>query len=456
MRPSRLPALSVLSALGALAVTLLPAGGTPAAATPPALLTVTDPGFEQEGAGWTLTSGAGTATNLPHGGDRLLYLDAGPGKKASQTITARRSGTYDFSAWIATGGPGAHFTVRVNGKVKGSVALPSRPTYARFTISRVALAPDDQLEIAFESGDGWVNADDVMVSPSSPVDPVISSSDPRIVEMFTWSKRKASSWVQLPGTTGPLNVDENHRSGTGTGTYGPAYWAGYAHRSAYYSRDFAHQLGGAAVLGLGAENKSMLRSYAASATAEHRYYPVWSLNFDTSTAHAIDYHGPDDFVREVPATFELVEKANEAYRWSGDRAYLDDPALWDYYRHATGEFVDLHDGTKDNGRSRWPRARGRASSPGPPATTRRATSTSPRPETVSRRSTRRTARWRSSHATRATAPSRPRPPHGPSGSRSISTTPGAVADRARPWCAPTAPMARRSPAGARRTAGSCR
>ncbi|MEV6126465.1 hypothetical protein AB0M05_06515 [Streptomyces violaceusniger] len=350
MRPSRLSVLSALSTLSVLAVTLLPTGGAPAAATPPAQLTVTDPGFEQEGAGWTLTSGAGTATNLPHGGNRLLYLDAGPDKKASQTITARRSGTYDFSAWVATGGPGAHFTVRVNGKVMDSVALPSRPTYARYTVSRVALIPDDRLEIAFESGDGWVNADDVMVSPSSPVDPTISSSDPRIVEMFTWSKRKANSWVQLPGTTGPLNVDENHRSGTGTGTYGPAYWAGYAHRSAYYSRDFAHQLGGAAVLGLGAENKAMLRSYAASATAEHRYYPVWSLNFDTGTAHAIDYHGPDDFVREVPATFELVEKANEAYRWSGDRAYLDDTAFWDYYRHATEEFVDLHDGTKDNGK----------------------------------------------------------------------------------------------------------
>ncbi|WP_432014151.1 hypothetical protein [Streptomyces cucumeris] len=359
MRPSRLAMLSALSTLSVLAVTLLPTGGAPAAATPPAPLTVDDPGFEQKGAGWTFTSGAGTATNLPHGGDRLLFLDAGPERKASQTVTARRSGSYDLSAWIATGGPGAHFTVRVNGHVADSVELPSRPTYARYTVSRTAVRAGDRLEIAFESGEGWVNADDVMVSPSSPVNPTVSSSDPRIVEMFTWSKRKANSWVQLPGTQGPLNVDENQRAGTGSGTYGPSYWAGYAHRSAYYSRDFAHQLGGAAVLGLSTENKAMLRSYAASATAAHRYYPVWALNFDTTTPHTIDYHGPDDFVREVPATFELVEKANEAYRWSGDRAYLDDTALWNYYRHATGEFVDLHNGTKDNGKVKVAEGTGR-------------------------------------------------------------------------------------------------
>ncbi|WP_327357985.1 hypothetical protein [Streptomyces sp. NBC_01304] len=354
MRPARPARLSLLSAL-ALLVPLAPltlsgsASAKPHKAAVPALLTVANPGFEQGATGWQFTAGTGVAPNNPHGGTKLIYLDAGAGKKVTQTVTATGPGTYDVSAWIATGGANGKYVARVNGTVAASLTLPSAANYRRHTLSRIALKTGDKLEIAFESGDGWINSDDLMVSPSSPADPKVSSSDPKIVEMFNWSKRKANSWVHLPGTQGPLNVDERNTSGTGTGTYAASYWAGYANRSGYYSRDMAHQLSGAGVLGLNAENKAMLRSYAASATAEHKYYPVWALNFDAKTYLSIDYKSPTDFVREVPATFELVEKAAEAYRWSGDRAYVDDPALWDFYRHATNEFVDLHDSIKDNG-----------------------------------------------------------------------------------------------------------
>ncbi|MFF2045028.1 hypothetical protein ACFVVX_31895 [Kitasatospora sp. NPDC058170] len=356
MKRSRLSLLTACAllaplVLGAPAAVAAPdrPGDPRAGAATPAPLTVVNPGFEQGDAGWQFTAGTGVATNYPHGGRKLVYLDDGAGKKVSQTVTATGRGTYDISAWVATGGAGGRYVARVNGVVAASQELPAAANYRRYTLSRITLARGDRLEIAFESGDAWINADDLMVSPSSPADPRVSSSDPRIVEMFDWSKRKANSWVQLPGVSGPLNVDERNTSGTGTGTYGASYWAGYANRSGYYSRDFAHQLAGAGVLGLSAANKSMLRSYAASATAEHAYYPVWAVNFDTTTYLSIDYRSPASFVREVPATFELVQKAAEAYRWSGDRSYVEDQALWDFYRHATNEFVDLHDGLKGNG-----------------------------------------------------------------------------------------------------------
>ncbi|MGW1410927.1 hypothetical protein [Streptomyces sp. NPDC002403] len=344
-RPARLAVVATLATLAPLTPLTL---GSPAiaATSAPAL---SNPGFEDGTAGWTFTSGTGVATNAPHGGAKLVYLDAGSGNKVAQTITASGDGTYDFSAWIATGGTGGRFVARVNGAQTGAVDLPSRSGYARYTISRVSLKSGDQLELAFESGSSWVNADDIMVSPAAPVDPVISSSDPKIVEMFDWSKRKANSWVQMPGTTGPLNVDEGNRSGTGTGTYGPSYWAGYAHRSAYYSRDMVHQLAGASILGLNDANKAMLRAFAGSATSEHKYYPVWAINFDNKTYLSIDYRSPTSFVREVPATFELVEKARHAYRWSGDSTYVNDSTLWDFYKHATKDFVELHDANKPNG-----------------------------------------------------------------------------------------------------------
>jgi hypothetical protein len=343
---SMTPAMSATAAPGAGGAAS--ASGTASGALPQ--LALDDPGFENGGTGWTFGPGTGVGTGNSHGGARFLYLDAGTGKNAEQTIVAPRNGMYDFSAWVASAGTGGTYTIRRNGETVGTVDLPELATYARYTVSRVELKAGDRLEIAFGSGSGWVNADDLMISPAAPDDPVVTSSDPEVVAMFNWAKRKANSWVQLPGTTGPINVDENQTGGTGTARYAPTYWAGYANRSAYYSRDMTHQLAGAHLLGLDTENETMLRSYAASATATHKYFPVWSLNFDAKTYLSIDYKSPDNFVREVPAVFELVEKAAQAYLWTGDRRYVNDPALWAFYRHATEQFIDLHNSAKPNGK----------------------------------------------------------------------------------------------------------
>ncbi|MFI6603622.1 hypothetical protein ACIBHX_45955 [Nonomuraea sp. NPDC050536] len=172
----------------------------------------------------------------------------------------------------------------------------------------------------------------------------ISSSSPEVVEMFDWASRKALTWAHAGGTVGPVNVDENRPGGTGTGVYLPSYWAGYAHRSGFYARDFVHQLTGAHLLGLDEANLAMLKCFAASATAEHGHYPVWAFNFDGSYL-AIDYRGPDRFVREIPAVFELVEAAETAYRWTGDASYVRDPVLRAFYRNTTGPFADTARGT---------------------------------------------------------------------------------------------------------------
>ncbi|MEU5592735.1 hypothetical protein [Streptomyces sp. NPDC020298] len=350
MKPSRLMLLTAVALLTPITPASAASAAPRTATDSRPQLALPDPGFENGGTGWTFDPGTGVGQGNVHSGSRFLYLDAGLGRTARQTLVAPRDGSYDFSAWVASAGAGGTYTIRRNGETVGTVDLPQRASYARYTISRVDLKAGDRLEIAFGSGSNWVNADDLMISPAAPADPKVSSSDPEVAEMFDWAKGKANSWVQLPGTVGPVNVDEHHTSGTSTGTYGPTYWAGYANRSAYYSRDMTHQLDGAHLIGLDTENKTMLSSYAASATAEQKFFPVWSLNFDAKTYLSIDYHGPDDFVREVPAVFELVEKAAEAYLWTGDRSYVDDPTLWNFYRHSTEDFIDLHDSAVPNGK----------------------------------------------------------------------------------------------------------
>ncbi|MFE3502454.1 RICIN domain-containing protein [Kitasatospora sp. NPDC059160] len=312
-------------------------------------LVLDNPGFEQGTAGWTFTDHTGVATNNPHYGGRLAYLDAGPDHRVSRQLTAVTAGTYDLSAWIATGAAGGSFSVAVNGTVVRSLTLPEQPVYARYTLPRVTVAPGDRITLAIGSApSGWINVDDASVAPAAPNDPRISSSDPELVALFDWAKTKANGWVQQAGAPGVLNMDENNTGGTSTGTYDTTYWAGYPFRSAFYSRDFAHQLVGAHLLGLDAQNKTMLRAFAASATDLNGDYPVWALNFDARTNAAIDYHGPTSFVRELPAPFELVQKTGEAYQWTGDRDYADDPLLTDYVRTTLGSFITRHPGPIDD------------------------------------------------------------------------------------------------------------
>ncbi|MFJ8622165.1 RICIN domain-containing protein [Kitasatospora sp. NPDC093550] len=324
-------------------------------------LLLANPGFEQGAEGWTLTEHTGIASNNPHSGTRLAYLDAGTGYTVSRSTTATAAGSHDLSAWIATGGAGGTLAVSVNGTVVRSLTLPEQPVYAKYTLPRIRVAPGDRIVLTIGSSPtGWVNVDDAAVAPSAPNDPVADSSDPELVALFDWAKTKANSWVQQAGTTGVLDMDENHPGGTGSTGYDATYWAGYPFRSAFYSRDFAHQLVGAHLLGLDAENKTMLRGFAASATEANGLYPVWALNFDARTYGAIDYRGPNRFVRELPAPFELVQKAGEAFRWTGDRDYADDPALGAYVRNTLGPFIARHPGPVDNGGLPIPQATSRS------------------------------------------------------------------------------------------------
>ncbi|WP_447138593.1 NPCBM/NEW2 domain-containing protein [Micromonospora sp. LZ34] len=174
----------------------------------------------------------------------------------------------------------------------------------------------------------------------------IASSSQQLADAVNWAKLRAREHVQT-GKRGPVNGNGTN-PGTGEADYIPSYWAGYAHRTAFYSRDFVHQAAGGHLLGLEEENKSMLTAFAATANEARKWYPLWALNFDGSP-YSVDYRSDTNFVREVPAVFELVQEAEEQYRWTGDADYLDDPVLWQYYSKAVTDFVALHDTQLPNG-----------------------------------------------------------------------------------------------------------
>lgn len=174
----------------------------------------------------------------------------------------------------------------------------------------------------------------------------VHSSNPRLEAIYNWARQKALTHV-VTGKNGVINRSEQSAGDNGH-AYAPGYWAGYPYRSAYYSRDFCHQAIGAQILGLDTENFTMMKAFAASANAKQQWYPVWALNFDGSI-YTLDYHSPTEFVREVPAVFELVEKTWALYRWTGDERYINDPVIWNYCLKAVTDFVQLHDREIPNG-----------------------------------------------------------------------------------------------------------
>nr|WP_129731558.1 hypothetical protein [Parabacteroides goldsteinii] len=186
----------------------------------------------------------------------------------------------------------------------------------------------------------------ILASNISAQDISITSSSKNLEKGFEWAKEKARSFV-VTGKKGPVNISDVNNVSEMV-DYIPSYWAGYPLRTAFYSRDFCHQSAGAHLLGLENENFTMMKAFAASANASRKWYPLWAINFDGSP-YLLDYKNDNDFVREVPAAFELVEKAYKLYLWTGDKRYLEDEVLWNYYTKVVTEFITLHDEKMPNG-----------------------------------------------------------------------------------------------------------
>lgn len=194
----------------------------------------------------------------------------------------------------------------------------------------------------------------------------LQSDNAELEETFNWAVQKALSW-KMTGKSGEIN---RHERGEGLGyqadaAYLPSYWAGYAHRSAYYIRDFAHQIDGAHLVGMDEENLAMMELFAQNCMEDKNWYSWWALNFDGSVftldapnppgtetyqGYPADFVNPpgESFVREIPAMFELVEKAWKSYLWTGDSRYIEDEKLWQMYEKVVTEFVKLHD-SDENG-----------------------------------------------------------------------------------------------------------
>jgi len=159
----------------------------------------------------------------------------------------------------------------------------------------------------------------------------LRTSDPKLAAAFAWAKSQALNYVFPAADYGD--------------PVGDWYEAALPDRFAFCMRDVSHQATGAHVLGLANFNLNMLRKFAAGIAPSRQYASYWEIDKWNRPA-PVDYKSDGDFWYNLPANFDVMDACWRQFLWTGNRAYLDDPAFRDFYRLSATAYVKAwdHDG----------------------------------------------------------------------------------------------------------------
>jgi len=146
------------------------------------------------------------------------------------------------------------------------------------------------------------------------------SSDARLVEAFNWAKRQALRY-SFPNSA-----------------IGPWYEASLPGRNAFCMRDVAHQVTAAQLLGLAAANLNMLRRFAASIAESRDWAGYWEIDNHGGPA-AADYRNDRDFWYNLPGNFVVLDACLQAYLWTADHTYVDDPVFQNFYARTLDDYI---------------------------------------------------------------------------------------------------------------------
>ena len=185
----------------------------------------------------------------------------------------------------------------------------------------------------------------------------LESSNAFLQSAFEWAVDKTKIFVVTGTKKGDINKGEGDRwYGPNRAVikkpnkpwaepkdYKPAFWAGYFDRTAYYIRDYAHQAAGTYLVGLYDELYNMFYTFVSHANEETGWFAPWAFNFD-NTVYYMDTPNYKEFVREITAQFELVEKAYQLYLWSGDKRYIENEVVFNFIEKIMTVFIDELDG----------------------------------------------------------------------------------------------------------------
>ena len=152
-----------------------------------------------------------------------------------------------------------------------------------------------------------------------------TSDDAALVKGFEWAKKQAMAYVNR-----------------GNDPVGHWYEAALPGRSAFCMRDVSHQLVGAQMLGLADINKNLLTKFVSAVAESRDWCGYWEIDKWNRPA-PVDYKNDQDFWYNLPANFDILDACLRAYEWTGDTAYLNDPAFIRYYEATLNDYVKRWD-----------------------------------------------------------------------------------------------------------------
>jgi hypothetical protein len=185
---------------------------------------------------------------------------------------------------------------------------------------------DRPFELALAPPSGFRSA----TPPASPI--ILESSDAKLTAAFAWAKAQALDYV-FPASSHDDPV-------------GDWYEAALPSRFAFCMRDVSHQATGAQVLGLSAINLNMLRKFAVGISPARDFCSYWEIDKWNRPA-PVDYKNDQDFWYNLPANFDVLDACWRQFLWTGNRAYIEDPAFLDFYRLTVKEYIGTWDKDDD-------------------------------------------------------------------------------------------------------------
>ncbi|MGB8958338.1 MAG: hypothetical protein WCC00_04940, partial [Candidatus Aminicenantales bacterium] len=162
--------------------------------------------------------------------------------------------------------------------------------------------------------------------PESPLE--LETPDTKLAAAFAWAKGQALEYVFPAAAYGD--------------PVGDWYEAALPSRFAFCMRDVSHQATGAHVLGLAAFNRNMLGQFARGISPSRDFCSYWEIDKWARPA-PVDYRNDKDFWYNLPANFDVLDACWRQYLWTGDRAYLEDPAFLEFYRLTVDDYIKAWD-----------------------------------------------------------------------------------------------------------------
>ncbi len=153
-------------------------------------------------------------------------------------------------------------------------------------------------------------------------DVTFESSDKEMELTFNWARKMALSYAH-----------------SGQHAVGDWYEAALPGRNAFCMRDAAHQSIGAEILGLSSHNYNMMYKFAENISAEKDWCTYWEIDRDNKPCRA-DYADDKDFWYNLNANHDVMFACWRLYEWTGDRRYIEDPAMSNFYARSANEYVD--------------------------------------------------------------------------------------------------------------------